>query len=231
MADRNEVKSFKWRSLKDKAPPNSVLYVLEGTQDEIGAYVTDKFGKPIPLSKINPKDLALIIDESHTNIVVYKYGKITSKKIKSDTLNVDYIKDLDAIWIELKHKYLKPGDNISELNNDSGYATESEVNSIIKEVVKEINNEIDKIPTHTSQLINDGENGLGKYLTSVDYQIKEYPFNNSKSVVIRHNLGRYVDVDVIIGLEKVIADIEYVQGHNTVVVKFSKEETGVIIIR
>lgn len=55
-------------------------------------------------------------------------------------------------------------------------------------------------------------------------------FANETIITINHNLGKYVNVIVLIGTEKVIADIEYTPDMNSIIVRFERLETGLIII-
>lgn len=216
---REEVKSYKWRDLKDKAPPNSVLYVLEGSKDEVGAYVTNKWGKPIPLSKIRPSDIDTLISKELKNIVIFKDGKIDSKEITSDAIEVVY--SGDKVFLKTEGRLLKPGDKVSQLENDAKYITEGQLDIILA----------DAIPKKTSDLINDGENGVDKFITASQVETKVFPFNNTDLVVCNHGYGRYVDAEVIIGVQKVLADIEYMTDLNTIVVKMTSLETGIVIVK
>ncbi|WP_413512214.1 hypothetical protein [Myroides odoratus] len=101
----------------------------------------------------------------------------------------------------------------------------------LSEVIKQ-EVEVDfEIPKSTSDLINDGENGVDKFATVKDVGGKTYQFSNLSEVVIPHNLGRYVDPTVIIGTEKVLADIHYEEDLNTIIVKFGRPQTGIVLIR
>lgn len=87
------------------------------------------------------------------------------------------------------------------------------------------------IPKKTSQLINDGENGLDKFITEIDLGGKTFQFSNMSVIPVTHGMGRYVDVSVILGTELVLADVFFETDLNTIVVKLKKPETGVILIK
>lgn len=87
------------------------------------------------------------------------------------------------------------------------------------------------LPNRTSQFINDGEDGVDKFATKKDVERQTYQFSNLKEVYIYHGLGKIVSVDVIIDSELVIADVEYFSDFNSVTIRLSKEETGLITIK
>ncbi len=102
----------------------------------------------------------------------------------------------------------------------------------VKGLVEIISQEVGKdIPRRTSELINDGENGVDKFATKKDIVGKTYQFSNLSEVVIPHNLGRYVEITVIIGTEEVLTDKHYEEDLNTIIVKFGKPQTGIVLIK
>ncbi|WP_060873850.1 hypothetical protein [Myroides odoratus] len=104
------------------------------------------------------------------------------------------------------------------------------VKSLTEVIKKEV--EIDfEVPKKTSDLINDGENGVDKFATAKDIAGKTYQFSNLSEVVIPHNLGRYVEPTVIIGTEKILTTIHYEEDLNIIIVKFGKPQTGIVLIK
>lgn len=104
----------------------------------------------------------------------------------------------------------------------------------VKGLVEVVKKEVDaglEIPKRTSDLINDGANGIDKFATVKDIQGKTYQFSAMEIVPITHGFGRYVDVTVIIGTEKVLADVHYEDDLNTIIVKFKKPQTGIVLIK
>lgn len=100
----------------------------------------------------------------------------------------------------------------------------------LSEVIKQ-EVEIDfEIPRKTSDLINDGENGVDKFATMKDVSGKVYQFSEMSTVPITHNYNRYVKVEVIIGTERALADIHYEDDLNTIIVSFKKPQTGIVLI-
>jgi hypothetical protein len=59
---------------------------------------------------------------------------------------------------------------------------------------------------------------------------KEYPFVNSTSVTITHNLGYIPNVQVLVNGELVMADIQHT-SINEIVVTFVNATTGSVYIR
>lgn len=101
----------------------------------------------------------------------------------------------------------------------------------VKGLVEIVSQEIGvKIPYLTSQLINDGEDGENKFITKKDTEARVFQFSNLKDVHIVHDEGRYVNVTVIIGTQKVLADIDYMEDLNSIIVSHGRPETGVILI-
>lgn len=102
----------------------------------------------------------------------------------------------------------------------------------VKSLIELAKKELDiSIPKRTSDLVNDGENGVDKFVTKKDVIGKTYQFSNMDMVPITHGLGRYVDVTVVIGTELALADVKYETDLNTIIVKFSKPQTGVVYLK
>lgn len=64
-----------------------------------------------------------------------------------------------------------------------------------------------------------------------DIETITHYFSFEKTVEVFHGLGVYVDVFVILGTEKVLANVEYTPDMNAIRILFSKEETGIVVIK
>jgi hypothetical protein len=102
------------------------------------------------------------------------------------------------------------------------------VKSLIELAKKELSL---NIPKRTSDLVNDGENGVDKFVTKRDVDGKAYQFSNMDEVKITHGLSKYVSVTVIIGTEKALADVKYEDDLNTIIVSFKKPQTGIVLVK
>lgn len=102
----------------------------------------------------------------------------------------------------------------------------------LQSVVELISDEItDSMPKRTSDLINDGEDGINRFISEKDLKGRTYQFSNIDIIHITHNLNRYVDVTVIIGTEKVLADVDYIEDLKSIIIRLSKPETGIILLK
>jgi hypothetical protein len=79
------------------------------------------------------------------------------KPITSPDGSISIVNTLSELQIEVSEALqaqiesaLQPGDNVSELSNDAGYITSADV------------------PTNTSDLVNDGEDGINPFITAAD---------------------------------------------------------------
>jgi hypothetical protein len=176
---QEEVKHYKVKSLGTTLRPNSVYYVKPNSQTAVLTYITDQTGVPYPLidltgvgniqtvtgtgvtgtasnpivdiSTFNSSQLGNLIQLSSTD------GKLFVKPITSPDGSISIVNTLSELQIEVSEALqaqiesaLQPGDNVSELTNDAGYITSADV------------------PTNTSDLINDGEDGINPFITAAD---------------------------------------------------------------
>jgi hypothetical protein len=176
---QEEVKHYKVKSLGTTLRPNSVYYVKPNSQTAVLTYITDQTGVPYPLidltgvgniqtvtgtgvtgtasnpivdiSTFNSSQLGNLIQLSSTD------GKLFVKPITSPDGSISIVNTLSELQIEVSEALqaqiesaLQPGDNVSELTNDAGYITSADV------------------PTNTSDLVNDGEDGINPFITAAD---------------------------------------------------------------
>ncbi|WP_430611464.1 hypothetical protein [Flavobacterium sp. JP2137] len=104
----------------------------------------------------------------------------------------------------------------------------------LKSVVQVVQDEIEtnlEVPKRTSDLINDGNGSGSPFATINDVRGKVYQFSNLREVTIIHGQGRIVSADVIIGTQEVLAAKEHSVDLNSITIKFSKQETGFVLIK
>ena len=102
----------------------------------------------------------------------------------------------------------------------------------MKSVVELVSEEIkDNIPRKTSELINDGEDGINPFVSQKDLNGKVYQFSNLSEIHIIHGLKRYVYPEVIINSERVITDVEYMDDLDSILIRLGKPETGIVILK
>ncbi|MCP1996669.1 hypothetical protein [Flavobacterium sp. HSC-61S13] len=104
--------------------------------------------------------------------------------------------------------------------------------SSVVEVIQDAIEENLEMPKNTSDLVNDG-NGTeaGPFATIEDARGKTYQFSNLKEVIVVHGKGVIVDVVVVVGVQQVFTSVEHSPDLNNVTVRFSKQETGFILIK
>lgn len=203
-----EVKSYKWRDLKNCPPKNAVIYVLNVQKGGVEAFITDDLGNPIPLlGKDSTQGLNIrdYVEIGPDNIVNVRNNKIYVKKM--------YPGD-DFITIEeTNNKY------VIKLNEDKLELVENKQNNL------NIDGTGTKYPT-----VDAVNEALDEIRGQFFEPIKHY-FSNSTEEIVEHNLGRYPSVVVLEGTQVIIPNsIEHTPDMNTVIVTFIPETTGVIII-
>ena len=115
-----EVKHYKVKSLPSYAVPDAIFYVKSDTDTKITTYITDLNGVPYLL-----KDDGVLETISNSNGTISVTGT-TDIEIKLDP----------ALLISI-NSALQSGDNISSLNNDIGYVTNSDISLGINKVAGE----------------------------------------------------------------------------------------------
>lgn len=102
-------KQFKLKSLPSRCEPNSIYYIRETPTSKIFVYVTDNIGIPSELKDESGSGGIQNIQNTDGNLIISG----------SSTKNID----LQASFVNTVNSALQPNDNISNLNNDSGYIT------------------------------------------------------------------------------------------------------------
>lgn len=148
---RKEIRFYAISNIS-QAIEKDALYAVKGNADStFKLYVTDLDGNLVPLLANGSGGIVDIISSNNTI-------SITGTTIKDLTIS----STLQAII----NSALQSGDNISELINDAGYITIADVPTSI---------------TKTSELINDGENGVDKFITLSDIPspvfTTDFPYN------------------------------------------------------
>ena len=105
-----EVKTYKLKALPLRPIPSAVLYIKGDTDTEVTPYITDVNGVPYPL---NGAGGAQNISNTDGTIII--------------TGTTNTVINLSTAIKNLINSALQSGDNISELNNDSGYITIADV--------------------------------------------------------------------------------------------------------
>lgn len=207
----NEVKSYKWNSLKEEPPKNAVLYVLDPITKEIELFITDKKGVPRTVKSVIPQiNIKDYVKQNIYNDIIVESNQLFVKKYNSgdeyiviENSPTDYKIRLNVDKIELIEN---KQDNLNPDGTGTKYPTVDAVNDKFYEVdlkIEEISSTFLPIYVH---------------------------FSGQTTVVVNHNLERYVVVSVLIGTEIALADVEQDTSMNTVTVRFSTPQTGIIII-
>lgn len=164
---RKEIRFYAISNIS-QAIEKDALYAVKGNADStFKLYVTDLDGNLVPLLANGSGGIVDVISSNNTI-------SITGTNIKDLTIS----STLQAII----NSALQSGDNISELINDAGYITIADVPTSV---------------TKTSELINDGENGVDKFITSADIPsptfTTDFPYNfgAGKSLGILTGSGVY----------------------------------------
>lgn len=206
-----QVKSYKFRRLKRDLPKNAVIYVYNKDTDSVDGYVTDRNGKPKPFSEseINLGDIVYEGD----NLIEIVNGKLRVKKLKSSDNYIKIEEEDDFIVFSLTDTLLEKIPNkqndLTEDGTGTKYPTVDAVNTKFQDV----------------------ENTIGDIETDITIlSPEEWSFSNATSVNIPHGRDMYVEVTVLIGGEEVFANVSQ-PDKNNVVVNFSNQRSGKVIIR
>lgn len=206
-----QVKSYKLRRLKRDLPKNAVIYVYNKDTDSVDGYVTDRNGKPKPFSEsdINLEDIVYEGD----NLIEIINGKLRVKKLKSSDNYIKIEEEDDFIVFSLTDTLLEKISNKQNDLTEDGTGTKYPTVDAVNIKFHDVENTIDDIETNITVI-----------------SPEEWSFSNATSVNIPHNRGMYVEVTVLIGGEEVFANVSQ-PDKNNVVVSFSKQRSGKVIIR
>lgn len=151
-----EIKHYKESSLPSTLEPNVVYYVLDEVFNAVRGYITTKNGIPIPFIDIqgsgssgvmtlvgtgvtgtatNPVvDIATFVSSQLGNLIQLSVddGKLVVNPITSTSLSItptatELQIEISNVIADQINSALQPGDSISQLVNDAGYITLSEV--------------------------------------------------------------------------------------------------------
>lgn len=191
------ISHYKVLTLPTTLEPNSVYYVLDQNTNIVEGYITSKYGIPVPLfntitaggnvdsvtgtgvtgTYLNPKvNISHFIGEQLGNQIELSTldGKLIVSPITSPNSSINVNKTATELQIQLAsyiqqqiEEALQPGDNISNLVNDVGYITISDV-------------EQDKNFTYT-------QNNPDSVWTII------HPLNKYPSIVVIDSSGRVVN--------------------------------------
>lgn len=75
------------------------------------------------------------------------------------------------------------------------------------------------------------DEGLLEGAIIAELQPQYHHFANETVVTINHGLGKIPRVDVQIGVEIVLANVEHSEDRNTVIIRFTKPQSGVVTIQ
>lgn len=222
----NEVKSYKWVSLKENPPKNAVLYVLDPRTRDIELYITDKNGNPKPVKIKTEIDIRDYVRVGSDNAIETQLNQLFVKKYVSGDefisiepsgnkyevrLNIDKVVELIGTDVfELK---VNKQNSLQEDGTGEKFPTVDAVKAKTDELTSSVNN----LNTQVTQIINQ---------TQTTY----HHFSHKQEVKIQHNLLKYPRVDVMIGTDIVLADTEHSPDMNSVTVRFGSPQTGIVVI-
>lgn len=202
---QEEVKHYKVKSLPTQLRPNSVYYVKATSQSAVKTYITDQTGFPFPLvdltstvQSVTGTGVTGTSSNPVVNISTFKSsqlgnlielssldGKLFVKPITSPDGSIDIAATSSSLELQLGtslqeqiQSALQPGDNISELTNDVGYITVSDLptivndknyihNQVVASGTWQIQHNLDKFPSVS--IVDSGNNlvvGEVKYIDS-----------------------------------------------------------------
>lgn len=202
---QEEVKHYKVKSLPTLLRPNSVYYVKATSQSAVKTYITDQTGFPFPLvdltstvQSVTGTGVTGTSSNPVVNISTFKSsqlgnlielssldGKLFVKPITSQDGSIDIAATSSSLELQLGtslqeqiQSALQPGDNISELTNDVGYITVSDLptivndknyihNQVVASGTWQIQHNLDKFPSVS--IVDSGNNlvvGEVKYIDS-----------------------------------------------------------------
>jgi hypothetical protein len=165
-----EVKHFKVLSLSGVLSPNSIYFVLDQLTGKFKMYITDLSGIPVPIldltaegsvisvtgtgvsgTPLNPTvNIATFISTQLGNRVYLSLsdGKLQVNPITSPNNSIEVTETATELQVQLSsiieaqiNSALQPGDNISQLNNDLGYITNTNLTYTVSPVNGIINSD------------------------------------------------------------------------------------------
>lgn len=209
--NEREVKSYKWGSLKQAPPKNAVIYVLDPETQSVEAYITDRFGNPVPLkssrnSKIKISDY---VEVNSNNDIIVNNNKLFVRK---------YVSGDDFIIIEeSQNEYkIKLNDNKLELLSNKqddltydGTGTKYPTIDAVNRGLQDIRDEI--------VIQGNDKNYVYEQITPSDEWVAYHNLNKKVTPIVTDSAGTVVEGQVIVndGLK--------------VIVKFNHPFTGYLI--
>lgn len=203
-----EVKSYKWVALKESAPKNAVLYILDPRSKEIELFITDKNGNPKPVkSHINIREYVKL---GNNNAIRVEDGQIFVKKYNSDDGFIIVEETADDYKLRLNVDKIELLDNKQNSLETDGTGTKYPTVDAVNEVIQQVRQEI-------------GEAGGDKNFV--------YDQPTPSSVwVIRHGLGKKVNVTIVDSANTVVIGQVTINDGNMVRIEFNASFTGQAIL-
>lgn len=141
----NEVKSYKWNSLKEEPPKNAVLYVLDPITKEIELFITDKKGVPRTVKSVIPHiNIKDYVKQNIYNDIIVESNQLFVKKYNSgdeyiviENSPTDYKIRLNVDKIELIEN---KQDNLNLDGTGTKYPTVDAVNQKFEDIEDQISN-------------------------------------------------------------------------------------------
>lgn len=205
MVRENEVKSYKWVSLKENPPKNAVLYVLDPKTRDVELFITDKFGNPQLVKTY--VDIADYVKVTSNNAILVENNQLFVKKYKSgdDFIQIEesankYEITLNEGKVELKEN---KQNNLTPDGTGTKYPTVDAVNEGLQEIKTEILSEV-----------------------SGDKHFVYEQINPSAVWLITHNLNKRVSVTVVDTANTVVMGQVSINNGNVVQVEFNFPFSG-----
>lgn len=205
MVKENEVKSYKWVSLKENPPKNAVLYVLDPKTRDVELFITDKFGNPQLVKTY--VEISNYVKVGASNAIIVENNQLFVKKYKSgdEFINIE----------ESPNKY-----EIT-LNEGKVELRENKQNSLTPDGTG------NKYPTVDA--VNEGLDSLKEeILTNVsgDKHFTYEQVNPNSIWEISHNLNKRVSVTVVDTANTVVMGQITINNGNYVRVEFNFPFSG-----
>lgn len=199
-------------SLSDKCKtvnPNQVFYILE---------LIDAIRRCIEEGGEGSENAVLYIPQDKSESE-RRIARENIKAVSREEMIQYIIENSDYLAEQLGYEVIiNKQNNLTPDGTGTKYPTVDAVNvkfQNIEEIISNIESEVNEI----------------QEIIITQLQPQYFNFNNQTTVICDHGLQKIPKVTVMIGTEEVFADIEHTPDMNTVIVTFSNNRTGVIIIQ
>lgn len=210
--NEREVKSYKWGSLKQAPPKNAVIYVLDPETQSVEAYITDRFGNPVPLkSSSNSKiKISEYVEANSNNGIIVNNNKLFVRKYVSGDDFIIIEESQNEYKIKLNNNNLELVDNKQDDLTYDGTGTKYPTVDAVNRGLQDIRDEV--------------------VIQGNDKHYEHDQGMPSDEWVIVHPLGKKPSVQVLDTANTIIEGQITINDGVMVVIKFNAPFSGVAIL-